>query len=284
MIFALFSTFFFAAVNANSLFLDAANAGIHFGDNNECTIYLNGGSLESTCVIETPVDVEGTCKEKLAAGATTSDVYTVKLPATSAWDNAEKELQDVYCDMETNGGGWMLLLNQIHPDNDFTGSVVPFKQNVNEASPSTTSTYARDWSASQTSLKVNVGDQIMIMDNTLGDWAQMTVAEWCTDQSWFNDATSACGGVGGHPGYANGDILTNDGTTETGRNFHGCSNVGGCADGGADAVGFSTHSQWSDGPSGCYGGCYDHNGGAEFFWKGTSRGHAGPFSVWYREG
>ena len=43
----------------------------------------------------------------------------------------------VYCDQDTAGGGWTLVLNQLDPVNDFAGSVSPFRD-INVSRPSIT--------------------------------------------------------------------------------------------------------------------------------------------------
>jgi hypothetical protein len=53
------------------------------------------------------------CKEILASGQTESGVYTIALPGGFL---SERKVLQVYCDMETDGGGWMVrVLSNIRP-------------------------------------------------------------------------------------------------------------------------------------------------------------------------
>merc|ERR1711966_309913 len=51
----------------------------------------------------------------------------------------------VYCEMSTDGGGWMLLLSQTDVHSQYSGSVNPLSQDLNTNDPSVTSGYSRNW-------------------------------------------------------------------------------------------------------------------------------------------
>jgi hypothetical protein len=175
-----------------------------------------------------------------------------------------------YCDMATNGGGWMLLLTQTDASANFAGSVVPFRQT--SGSPSTSAVYARDWSSTGVGLLPAAGDQIMIVRQSDGDYVTMTLTTWCPGASWESTSAASCGGSG-HAGYAAGTVTRGASATSLGTmNFNGCSHGGGCYNGGGDGVGFSTNSGWAHGVDNCFGGCYASDGrsGAHFHWAGTS--------------
>ena len=220
--------------------------------------------------------IYNSCAElHLIAGQPTG-VYGMKIAGT--------EVTDVYCDMDTNGGGWMLLLTQTDGITDFSGSVVPFKQSASASAPSTSTTYARDWSDTGAGLLPAANDQIMIKRNSDGDWVMMTLTDWCGTADWEQTSVSTCGGSG-HPGYGAGAVTRKGGASVGTMYFNGCSHGGNCASGGGDGAGFSTHSSWANGNNNCFGGCYNgaSNGGSPFYWAGVSSA-PDVLTYWFRAG
>ena len=167
------------------------------------------------------------------------------------------------------------------------GSVVPFRQNANENSPSTSGVYARDWSSSGVGLlpQGGVGDQFMIVRHSTGDFVTMTLSNWCPGASWEDTNAGTCGGSG-HPGYGRGAVTRGSSQSSQGdMYFNGCSHGGNCDSGGGDGAGFSTHSSWAHGSDNCFGGCYNSqsNGGSPFYWAGSGIA-PDVLSYYFREG
>jgi hypothetical protein len=183
------------------------------------------------------------------------------------------------------GEGWTLLLTQTHANDNFAGSVVPFKQTLNEdcvGEDCTTNAYARDWSDSGLNLVPKAGDEFMITSTVHNTYVTMTLNTWCAGSSWEDfSASGPCGGAGYHPGYGQGEVFNADGSSRGQMNFNGCSHAGNCYNGGGDGVAFSTHNVAANSYADCFGGCYNQVMGASFYWA-AAEDNSDVMSVWFR--
>ena len=225
------------------------------------------------------------CKDALAKGQTSSGVYKVNFGGSDAFP--------AYCDQDSNGGGWTLLLTVTDPTNNLPGDVgvSPFETPLNPDAPSLSTPYARVWNNAGVGLQPVVGDQVLLRRSSNGDWVRFVVGKWCGGADWHGYQTAACGS-NGHDllGLAHGELYAKNGNLiGGGYNFHSCSHVGGCGSSGrgGDGVGFSTHGSWLHGANNAYGGAYAGSGGADLFWAGVdldADSHGGDtFTYFYRE-
>ena len=109
----------------------------------------------------------------------------------------------VYCDQDTAGGGWTLVLNQLHPDDDFAGSVSPFRD-TNVGSPSTETLYSRDWSQI---IAPATNDEWLLKSQGTSQWVRFVqTASWCpgTAANWL--FSGSCHGGSSHLQYTHGKI------------------------------------------------------------------------------
>ena len=90
----------------------------------------------------------------------------------------------------------MLLVSSTNPETQYTGSVVPWKTNLNTGAPGKGTAYSRDWGGTVFGLLPVAGDQMMIERN----YAYMTLTSWCAGASWTS-TNAGCGGSQGHQGY-----------------------------------------------------------------------------------
>jgi hypothetical protein len=187
---------------------------------------------------------------------------------------------NVFCDMTTDGGGWMLLLTQTSASDQYAGSVSPFTQSLNADSPSLITGYSRDWSGD---LAPESGDEFLLKSSAQGDWVRFVQENtWC---GWDNSGN--CHGSSSHLQFAHGKLYSSSGSELPGFTyFNGCAKHGAALDTGGDGVGFGTYASYltaRDG--GCYGGCW--NGQAtEFYWAVSWDGGApalgGVLTYWHR--
>jgi len=212
------------------------------------------------------------CRQHRHSGITTDGVYTIDFGATPF---------PAFCDMTRDGGGWTLLLTQTSATANFAGSVNPFgAQTLNEQSPSVSTPYVRDWTASGVGVNPLPGDEFMIV-HTDSDWVSMTVSTWC---GW--ESTSGCGAMGRTPempGYATGTVYSSTGSVLlSSSNFASCCCRSGCSSTGGDTAAFSTN---VDHPLGNYG--QTAWGGAaypaQFFFGVSGQSESGPMSIYFRE-
>jgi hypothetical protein len=180
---------------------------------------------------------------------------------------------NVYCDMTTSGGGWMLLLTQLDGRNQYEGSVSPFVHSVAETYPSPKSAYSRNWKF----FTPQKGNQFMLKNNAMpGRFIRFEQGTtWC---GWDNKG--GCHGSSSHLQFAHGTTYD-----ETGKDlgipyFNGCARDGGCHASGSDGVGFGTTAGHTYFEGKCYGACWNHSY-AGFYW-GTKTEQAGPMTYWYR--
>ena len=100
------------------------------------------GVLGSTClqVQEYFNDTDDSVRDTYAQGP----VYLLS-PSAAADDDLPADPYLAYCDMSTDGGGWQLLLTLTDEQDQYTGSVSPFLNDLNATKPSVTNPYSRDW-------------------------------------------------------------------------------------------------------------------------------------------
>ena len=212
----------------------------------------------------------GGCKfagKAITGTGTASDPYRVpSLPLScSAW-NAELDCEcrrsgvyavslgmNVYCDMETDGGGWQLLLTQLSGNDQYAGTTNPLTVDLDVSKPSPNHPYSRDW---RNTFTPPIDSEFLIR-RTDGQWVRFhQTYTWC---GW--DARGDCHGDSGHVHFTKGVTYLSDGSIakdHSGRTldrFNGCVYDGNCGCGGGDGLGFSSGPGWSHG-SGSYGRCF----------------------------
>jgi len=145
----------------------------------------------------------------------------------------------VYCEMDTDGGGWMLLLSQTDAHSQYSGTVNPLSQDLNTGSPSVTGAYSRNWDGIITPVS---GAEFLLKRGTSGDWVRFVQSgTWC---GWSNTKDCGTGSAGSgsdtsHPFFTNGQTYSSSGSAYSGYTyFNGCALGGGCGSSGTDGIGF----------------------------------------------
>ena len=243
-------------------------------------------SSESHYFVAATVEVKG--PRRVPAGVSCDDALAHNPDAQSGTYPIQigDEVINVHCEM-TAETGWMLLLTQTDAVANIEGAEVPFLHDLNRETPSISAPYARDWSYTGLGLVPEPGDEFLIQRQSTGDSVRMVIDEWC---GWDDGSAPACGGVGGHPGFAHGRMFDADGDLVDTRFFNGCSGTtenpdagNGCGVRDVDGVAFTTNDGWANGDSrggNCYGGCWNGDGGS-FYWDGQQLGSE-TVSVFYR--
>mmetsp|Transcript_5346 Transcript_5346/g.13635 ORF Transcript_5346/g.13635 Transcript_5346/m.13635 type:complete len:646 (-) Transcript_5346:171-2108(-) len=182
------------------------------------------------------------------------------------------------CNLKLAGGGWTLLLTQTDPIKNFQGSVNVFVDYGDVGVPSSTEVYAHNWT---NSFLPTTGDEFMIVKDG-GEYVTFIVSTWCPGTSWHS-LSGACGG-NQHPGWASGQAYDASGNALSGVIYmNGCAYSGGCSRAGADTVAFTSHPNWANSASSCYGGCYVYDDQAGFFWNSVLQPGNHAYSVYFRE-
>ena len=137
--------------------------------------------------------------------------------------------------MDTDGGGWTLMLTLMHPNNQYVGTQHPMTQDLNLTTPDPASAYSRDWRGIFTP---GAGTEMMTHRGVGGDWVRFVVISFC---GW--DSTSAGVCAGPHGTYASGAVWDSTGTLidDTDTWMNSCSQAGGCAAQGCDSFGFNSN-------------------------------------------
>jgi len=179
-----------------------------------------------------------------------------------------------YCDMVTDGGGWMLLLTQTHGRDTYEGSTSPLSVNLRTADPSVTSAFSRNWG---TKFTPQSGDEFLLKSAHVGDWVRFeTNTPWC---GWNSNGN--CYGSSSHLQFAHGQAFGSNGQLIPGVTyFNGCARDGGCYNSNSDGIGFGSnpgHTNRGD----CWGGCW--NGGYAGFYWGTHTEIGGALTYWHRD-
>lgn len=221
----------------------------------------------------------------------------------------------VYCDGETDGGGWVLLLSHVDSieqytcesiptlhgcpgmpgsteENVYDGSASPFGHDLSADDPSPTDAYSRNWTS--IGLEPQIGDEFLLKRGTTGDWVRFVqLGPWCGwDQTrncmpWVDRDTA-------HGFYTMGTVYDSSGNefvsggssgTERFKYFNSCTKAGGCMRSGNDGVGFGvleSHLRATDGNGG-FGGTW---GPPCFRWNGDEcdQGAQLPYTYWHRMG
>jgi hypothetical protein len=222
---------------------------------------LKGGSSKTADPDDYDTKTATNCVDLQKAGFKSSKVYEISLGK-------------VYCDMVTDGGGWMLLLTHLDGRSQYSGSTSPFAHDKNPSAPSLTSAYSRDWAAH---LLPDAGDEFLLKSSTANDWVRFEMTTtWC---GWNNKGS--CHGSSSHLQFAHGQLFDSSNNIVPGAiYFNGCARDGGCHASGSDGVGFGTTAGHTYFEGKCYGACWNHSY-AGFYW-GTKTEQAGPMTYWYR--
>ena len=85
----------------------------------------------------------------------------------------------VFCEMNSDGGGWMLLLSYDHQQDTVSGSPNLLAREWNTDSPSESSDYGRDWeSLLPSDFFTNNSSKLMVKRMATGDTQTFTIKEW----------------------------------------------------------------------------------------------------------
>merc|ERR1719506_1223969 len=93
------------------------------------------------------------------------------------------------------------------------------------------------------------------MSKSNKDYVRFVTSKFC---GWNE---KQCGSAKTHLQIANGQTYNSKGQKLAGYvYFNGCALDGGCKNQGVDGVAFGKYPSWANGPSGCYGGCWNGDG------------------------
>lgn len=195
----------------------------------------------------------------------------------------------VYCDGQTDDGGWMLLLTQVDVVGQYPGSASPLAHSVNADTPSPVTAYSRSWDAA--GLDPKVGDEFLLKRGTSGDWVRFVqLGPWC---GWnqTNDCTPWVNRDTGYGFYTIG-TLYDSGGAELFYNgmryayFNACAMKGECLRVGADGIGFGTHEDHLTTVGDVHTGFGGGWGPPCFRWNSEAcdAGARLPYTMWFRRG
>jgi hypothetical protein len=221
------------------------------------------------------------CKAyRLAVPEAPTGVYWVRY--------ANGNILRTFCEMDTAGGGWNLILVLGHGNNQYGGTTSPFIHDLNPQNPVPTSPYSRDWRN-----RINPArGGMFLLKRRNGDWVRFVQTyTWC---GWNN--RGGCHGVSSHLQFTRGQLFDSAGRgplrERNGRNrlmerFNGCAYDGNCGSGNGDGVGFGSGPSWSHGP-GTYGDVYGAGyngrgrGGSSMYWGTGSEDGSLPYAYYWR--
>jgi len=151
-----------------------------------------------------------------------SGVYKINFPSVG--------VKNMYCNQETKGGGWMLILTLGSGNEQYPGSKNPFTQSLNEGNPSPATAYSTPMNGKV----LPDADSEFLLQRQNGDWVRFEVDySWCGGEDWdyCTDATGCdCHGASTHIQFAKGQLYDSDDNAlyelgNTGRlmdRFNGC--------------------------------------------------------------
>lgn len=190
----------------------------------------------------------------------------------------------VYCDMQTAGGGWMLLLSLHDPlDQYASGTVNPMVSPVNESQPDPGTPYSRNWLDDLGNDAVTDNEtELMIRNETTGQFVRAVVTDWC---GWQKTSSECLDSDGDGHGYYAKIRQPIGGLAPSGAwHFNLCALDGGCQETGSDAPGFSTNNRYSLGPDDGFGAGWtgDRSTASKFYWNGRELGLPQAMTYWIR--
>lgn len=193
--------------------------------------------------VTAPRVVKTQCDSKLGCACANQQTGKIEVDGVS-----------VFCDGDTDGGGWLLLLSQNSVSNQYSGSKNPLTQELNVNTPSPDSQYSRNWG--NLLGDPQPGAEFMIQRAHTGDFVRFVQSgKWC---GWSNTKNCNHGDhQTGHPFFTTGNTYDKTGAEivaldvrtarhqcdswgcggKTLKYFNGCALSGGCG-GSSDGIGF----------------------------------------------